>query len=762
MRRGSRKPGLLSRAPEKPWPDGLIHHGARWLLLLASASGLVVMYPTDPGVGIGRHRAGTVAARDIIAEVDFQVPKDSAELRREREEAEAAVIPTFTFQDNARDSSLSALTGFFARVDSAGTSDGVAGISAVLAESSIDARAEQIQILADRGRMTTLRNQALSAVRELTPDGVMSPNAAYALATDSIRVVRGGSASVVARSSVLSGREFYDRALAGREPGAESGLLRQILARYLSPSLVPDTRRTERDRSLARNAVPIVEARVLDGEAIVRANQQVGEAELRKLDAYRDRLRAEEISVDSSNVVGNLGGFVLNTLLLAVFGVLLFFFRPEIYSSFRAVAAIAGIFAIYFVSGLLVTGLDVPAAAMPIVFVAVSISILWGGRLALLATLVLCSLTVVQEPFEAVQLFVILLAGGSAAALSVRTLRRLAQTWVFIAVTAGAFALVILGFLLRGADFTFLPTLAWALGSTIAGTFMAIGFVPVFEWVTGLTTEQTLIGWADANRPLLRRMAVEAPGTFAHTIQAANLAEAGAGAIGANALLCRAGVYYHDVGKIERPGYFIENQQGGNPHDRLDPRESAAVVRGHVTDGVRLARRERVPEVLLDFIREHHGDQTIGFFLRRAREQAKAQGLEPPDPADFRYPGPRPRSRETAIAMLADSTESAARVLADPTEERLEELIEGIFEGKVRQGQLDDCALTFKDVTVLKQRFLRFLLGSYHRRISYPETRSITAGDAEDRKLGADHPRSAPPDAQARVPDDAAQQGDGR
>ena len=750
MRRRSRKPGLLSRAPEKRWPDGVVHHGARWVLLLAFAAGLVVMYPTDPGVGIGRHREGTVAARDIIARVDFQVPKDSAELRREREGAEAAVIPTFVFQENARDSSLTALNDFFARVDSAGSAAGVAGISAVLSGAAIDAAPEQVEILADRRRADALSDGASSSIRMLTPDGVMSPNAAYQLATDSIRLVRGGSEMVVARSSVLSGRDFYERALAGREPGAEAGLLRLVLARYLAPSLLPDTRRTERDRALARNAVPIMEARILEGEAIVRANQQVGEAELRKLEAYRVQLRAEGISVDSSNAVGNLGGFVLNALLLAVFGVLLLFFRPEIYRSFRAASVIVGIFAIYFLSGLLVTGLAVPSAAMPIVFVAVSLSILWGGRLALLATLVVCSLTVIQEPFEAVQAFVILLVGGSAAALSVRTFRRLAQTWIFVAITAVAFAVVILGFLLRGADFTFWTTLGWALGSTIAGAFMAIGFIPVFEWVTGITTEQTLIGWADANRPLLRRMAVEAPGTFAHTIQAANLAEAGAAAIGANALLCRAGVYYHDVGKIERPGHFIENQQGGNPHDRISPRESAAIVRGHVTDGVRLARRERVPEVLLDFIREHHGDQTIGFFLQRAREQADQEGGERPDPRLFRYPGPRPRTRETAIAMLADSTESAARVLADPSEERLRELIDGIFEAKARNGQLDDCALTFQDITALKGRFLRFLLGSYHRRISYPETRDLTAGEEGAKEAGPG------------APGDGAQQGDGR
>jgi len=369
---------------------------------------------------------------------------------------------------------------------------------------------------------------------------------------------------------------------------------------------------------------------------------------------------------------------------------------------------------------------------MPIVFVAVSISILWGGRLALLATLVICSLTIVQEPFEAVHTFVILLAGGSAAALSVRTFRRLAQTWVFIAITAASFAIVILGFLLRGADFAFGPTLGWALGSTVAGTILAIGFVPVFEWMTGVTTEQTLVSWADANRPLMRRLAVEAPGTFAHTIQAANLAEAGAAAIGANASLCRAGVYYHDVGKLARPAYFIENQQGDNPHDRLDPAESARIVRDHVLQGVKLARRERVPEVLVDFIREHHGDQPIGFFLRRARELAEEVGHEAPDPSGFRYPGPRPRSRETAIAMLADSAESAARVLENPTEERLADLVGRIFTDKSKQGQLDDCSLTFRDLAALRRRFVRFLRGSHHRRVSYPGTRHLTVGDATE------------------------------
>ena len=731
MSGGSRRHSLLSGVPRRPWPDGVIHHGARWLLLTLLAAGLVILYPSDPGVGIGRHTAGTVADRDIIAQVGFPVPRDSAELRRERDAAAASVIPTFNYQENGRDSALSALGNFFSRVDSAGAEDGVAGISSVLAASAIEASAEDIEILADAGRAASLHDFAASAIRTLTPDGVMAPGAASRLTTDSIRVARGGRATVVARSSVLSGRDFYDRALAGREPGPEADLLRLILARYLAPTLVPDELRTLRDVAAARGLVPIMEARILEGEAIVRANDQVSEADLRGLEAYREQLRAEGISVDSSNLGGAVGGLLLNALLLTVLGVLILFFRPDIYRSFRSLVAIAGIFALYFVGAFVMTGLGLPPAALPIVFVAVSLSILWDGRLALLAVFVLCALTAVQEPFSEVPVAIILLAGGSAAALSVRTFRRLSQTWVFIAVTAGAYALVVLGYQMQGADFAGLLSLAWALLTTIVGAILAIGFVPVFEWVTGITTDQTLIGWADTNRPLMRRLAVEAPGTFAHTMQAANMAEAGAGVVGANAILCRAGVYYHDVGKMARPGYFIENQHGENPHDHLPPGESAAVVRDHVVEGVRMAKRERVPEILVDFIREHHGDQSISFFLQKARAEAEREGREPPDPDLFRYPGPRPRSRETAIAMLADSSESATRALDNPTEERIERLIEGIFAAKAEGGQLDDCPLTFQDLALLKKRFVRFLGGSHHRRIAYPGTKHLTREDTD-------------------------------
>ena len=231
MSAGSGRRHLLSGVPERRWPDAAVHHGVRWLLLVVLAGGLVILYPSDPGVGIGRYRAGTVAERDIIAQVSFPVPKDSAVLRSERDAAAASVVPTFTYRAAAVDSTLAGLAAFFARVDSASVEDGVAGIAGVLATSGIDADAAQVELLAEAQRRTDLHEHAASAVRTLTPDGLMAPGAASRVTTDSIRVVRNGGSAVVARATVLSGREFYDRALAGMEPGPETDLLRVVLAR---------------------------------------------------------------------------------------------------------------------------------------------------------------------------------------------------------------------------------------------------------------------------------------------------------------------------------------------------------------------------------------------------------------------------------------------------------------------------------------------------------------------------------------------------
>jgi putative nucleotidyltransferase with HDIG domain len=255
-----------------------------------------------------------------------------------------------------------------------------------------------------------------------------------------------------------------------------------------------------------------------------------------------------------------------------------------------------------------------------------------------------------------------------------------------------------------------------------------MGFLWVFEMFTGITTVQTLLEWADPTRPLLRRLAMEAPGTYAHTINVANLAEAAANRIDANGLLCRVGVLYHDVGKMLKPHYFVENQPDSrNPHDKLKPETSASIVLEHVTEGARLAQAEKVPDVVVQFIYEHHGTQRIGFFYEKAREEADADV----DVQRFTYPGPKPRSKETAIVMLADSCESATRAMQDPTPERVRDLIDTVVQGKISDGQLDEAPLTLADVAQVKDQFVSILAGVHHRRIEYPGTKHLTDSDTD-------------------------------
>jgi putative nucleotidyltransferase with HDIG domain len=252
----------------------------------------------------------------------------------------------------------------------------------------------------------------------------------------------------------------------------------------------------------------------------------------------------------------------------------------------------------------------------------------------------------------------------------------------------------------------------------------------VAEWVTRVTTNQTLQELADPKHPLLQRLALEAPGTYAHTISVANLAEAVCSAIGANPLLARVGVYYHDIGKIVKPQYYIENQpRGRNPHDKLKPSMSAAIVRSHVAEGLKLAEQYRLPDSVKAFIAQHHGTQPISFFLQQAKESDPGARL---DPREFAYLGPRPQTRETAVVMLADSVESAARVLPDPSPERIRELVDKIVNAKIAAGQLDQSPLTLREINRAKDVLARALSSMYHHRVDYPAAANGSGEGGED------------------------------
>jgi hypothetical protein len=252
----------------------------------------------------------------------------------------------------------------------------------------------------------------------------------------------------------------------------------------------------------------------------------------------------------------------------------------------------------------------------------------------------------------------------------------------------------------------------------------------IFERSFGVTTDLTLLELSDTNRPLLKELSLRAPGTFNHSLQVANLAEAAADRIGAHTLLTRVGALYHDIGKMLKPEYYVENQRAGaNPHDKLKPRMSALIIASHVKEGLEMGKEYGLPGRVLHFIPTHHGTSRIEYFYRRARERAEDESnvLE----SEFRYPGPRPDSKETGILMLADSVEAASRSLDDPTHSRIKSLIDLIFRQHIDDGQLDDTSLTFRDLRQIRETFLSMLMGIHHVRVKYPGQEDEESDTAE-------------------------------
>ena len=255
----------------------------------------------------------------------------------------------------------------------------------------------------------------------------------------------------------------------------------------------------------------------------------------------------------------------------------------------------------------------------------------------------------------------------------------------------------------------------------------------VFERLFGFVSKVTLVELSDVNNPLLRELSEKCPGTFQHSLQLSNLVSEAAHEIGANTQLARAGALYHDIGKMENPAFFTENQHDVNPHERISPEQSAKIVIRHVIDGIKRAEKAKLPDVIKNFILEHHGKNLAKYFYTTA---CNANGGEPVDPAPYTYPGPNPQSKETAILMMADATEAASRSLKEYNDETISNLVNKIIDGQIAQGLMKDSPLSFRDVETVKKVFISRLRTMYHTRVSYPELIKKENKDSETPQNG--------------------------
>jgi putative nucleotidyltransferase with HDIG domain len=418
-----------------------------------------------------------------------------------------------------------------------------------------------------------------------------------------------------------------------------------------------------------------------------------------------------------------VGQILTNAMILSVFWLLLMLYRRETYSDLPEMLTLSGLF------GLVIAGAAINRVVIaggpeliPIPFAAMLITVLFSGRVAMVAAMVLAVLIGTQAAYADQAGLYLSMLGGVAGALGVRVIRRRTQVLTASGIIAGAYLLGAVTVALR-LDWS-LAEIGLSAGRGAANAVVSAALVmftlPLFESATGLTTDLKLLELSDPSHPLLRKLATEAPGTYAHSVALANLCESACNAIGANGLLARVGCYFHDLGKLKKPHFFVENQANtGNPHDRLEPDVSAAIIRNHVRDGLQLAEEYHLPEVVKAFIPEHHGTADITYF----RERARAQGLDvDKDEERYRYPGPRPQSVETAVTLLADGVEAALRVLDDPTEERIAEAIDHLFRQRIESGQLADAPLTLAQLGRVREEFIRVLAGMHHNRIDYPTT----------------------------------------
>lgn len=366
---------------------------------------------------------------------------------------------------------------------------------------------------------------------------------------------------------------------------------------------------------------------------------------------------------------------------------------------------------------------------VPVLGFTQGVAIALGRELALLfgSLTALSAVVALGQPVPALLVLLGVMAVACMQLRQVRTRSKLLQ--VGVVAGAAAFVLTVAGSALQTGTF---HAAAWRLALynslwTIASGFLIFGLLQPIERLFGVLTDISLLELADMSQPLLQELLRRAPGTHSHSVLVGAMAEAAAEAIGARGLLARVGAYYHDIGKILQPEYFVENQTNGeNRHNGLRPAMSSLIIMSHVKDGVNLAQQYGLPQAIIDFIEQHHGTTLVRYFYDRATEEWRAtRDLPAVDESTFRYRGPKPRTKEVAIVMLADSVESACRCLDEPTPSRIEHLVRQISRHKLEDGQFDECDLTFDELRKIENSLINTLVANYHGRIKYPTAAAV-------------------------------------
>ena len=498
----------------------------------------------------------------------------------------------------------------------------------------------------------------------------------------------------------------------------------ELINEFTKPNILFDKELTESRQKERLDKVSRFQGTVLANELIVDTNNRITESVLLKLKSLQfesERRLGYEKAADKFREY--LGAFFVVAILLFLLFSFFYIYRNNYFKNFKLLLLIGLLMYLIVFFSWIIVSYQLPVYIIPIAMFSILLTVLLDTTVALISStilILLISLLIGNDlDFAIIQFFISFIA-----ILNVRKLRKRRQiiATMLTLVFCGLFVFFSV-MLFKGIDFLDYnySTVGYLALASFLCPILAFGLVPLFESFFGITTDLSLIELLDYDQPLLKKLMEDAPGTHTHSVKVGTLAESCANAVGARALLCRVGSYYHDIGKIKKPEYYAENQTGVNKHDSITPHMSAKILKQHVTDGLALADEYGLPKIVKDFIKTHHAKNKMEFFYKKALEIDNKV-----DENEFRYPGPKPRTKETGIVMLAEAIEAQANSLKNPTLEKFEIMIDKAIRSRLEDGQLDECPLTMEDLQKIKGRrdgkhgLLPVLSGLYHSRPEYP------------------------------------------
>ncbi|HNQ60959.1 MAG TPA: HDIG domain-containing protein [Bacteroidia bacterium] len=496
-------------------------------------------------------------------------------------------------------------------------------------------------------------------------------------------------------------------------------LLSPLLENALSHNLIYDDEATRKWTKQALDKISLSRGLVQKDEVIILKGEVVDEIKFQKLESLKNEMKSQEFS-QSSRWMLFLGHFILVSLALGMLILYLYQFRKEIFDDNSRILLLMLLIILITYMFLWARKLNmfdlylVPVCILPVV-----VRAFYDTRTALFTHIITLMIIGFEAPAGFEFMFIQTIA-GMVAIFSIVSMSRRVQFFISILMIFLSYSISFIGVtIIHEANFKSIDwlNLKWFLGNSII-TLFAFPLIFIFEKTFGFLSDVSLMELSDSNAPLLRELSLKAPGTFQHSLQVANLAEAAIFQIGGNPLLVRAGAMYHDIGKVDMPMYFIENQNSGsNPHDELAFEESARIIKSHVIRGIEKAKKHSIPEPIIDFIRTHHGTSLLQYFYHSFLKNFPEKV---PDEDVFRYPGPLPFSRESAVLMMADSVEAASRSLQNPDAKAINILVDTIIDNQMEQKQYENAPVTLRDLSEIRKIFKKMLISIYHARIEYP------------------------------------------